>query len=55
MILEDYSEFGYGINIYNEDFRKVMKLLDDESVDMAVTDPPYRITSNGRFDNDILK
>lgn len=47
MILEDYSESGYGINIYNEDFRKVMKLLDDESVDMAVTDPPYRITSRG--------
>lgn len=47
MILEDYSELGYGINIYNEDFRKVMKLLDDESVDMAVTDPPYRITSRG--------
>ena len=47
MILEDYSQFGYGINIYNADFREVMKLIDDESVDLAITDPPYRITSRG--------
>ena len=35
------------INILNDDCRNVLRSLDDESIDLIVTDPPYRMTSRG--------
>lgn len=35
------------MKIYNEDVLKVMKSMTDESVDLVVTDPPYKITTGG--------
>ena len=34
--------------IYNEDCLESMKLIPDNSIDLIVTDPPYKITSGGR-------
>lgn len=33
------------INLYNEDCLEVMKRLDDDSIDLVLTDPPYGTTS----------
>jgi len=35
--------------IYNEDCLEGMKKLPDNSVDLVITDPPYKITSRGNF------
>ena len=35
------------IDLYNDDCLKVMATLPDESVDLIVTDPPYRTISGG--------
>ena len=35
--------------IYNEDCLVGMKRLPDNSVDLVITDPPYKITSRGNF------
>ena len=35
------------IEIYNKDCRDVLRSLSDESIDLIVTDPPYRMTSRG--------
>lgn len=37
--------------IYNQDCLEGMKLIDDEGVDLIVTDPPYKITSRGNAGN----
>jgi site-specific DNA-methyltransferase (adenine-specific) len=34
--------------IYNGDSLELLKELDDESIDLVVTDPPYKTTSRGR-------
>lgn len=39
------------IDLYNDDCLKVMATLPDESVDLIVTDPPYRVTSRGNCGN----
>lgn len=35
------------LKIYNEDVLAVMKSMNDESVDLVVTDPPYKIATGG--------
>lgn len=35
------------IKIHNDDVLKVMKSMSDESVDLVVTDPPYKIATGG--------
>ena len=35
------------IKLYKDDCLNVLKTLDDNSVDLIVTDPPYRVTSRG--------
>lgn len=35
------------VTITNEDCRNVLKSIDDESIDLIVTDPPYKMTSRG--------
>lgn len=35
------------VKIFNDDVLEIMKLMDNESVDLIVTDPPYRTTSRG--------
>ena len=44
-----------GITIYNGDCLEGMKQIDDESVDLVVTDPPYGVdyASKNKFLNDI--
>lgn len=37
--------------IYNQDCLEGMKLIDDNSIDLIVTDPPYRVTSRGSAGN----
>lgn len=37
--------------IYNEDCLEGLKRIPDESVDLVVTDPPYRITARGNAGN----
>lgn len=34
-------------SLFNDDCIKVMKGMEDESVDLIVTDPPYKVTSKG--------
>lgn len=36
-----------GITIYNDDFRNVLGRCRDNSVDLIITDPPYRTTKRG--------
>lgn len=35
------------VKSFNDDVLEIMKLMDNESVDLIVTDPPYRTTSRG--------
>lgn len=35
------------MKIYNEDFRKVFSSIPDNSLDLAITDPPYKVTKRG--------
>lgn len=39
------------INIYNEDYKEVLKRLEDNSIDLIITDPPYKVTSRGSAGN----
>ena len=36
-----------GVTIYNDDFRNVLGRCRDNSVDLIITDPPYRTTKRG--------
>ena len=36
------------VQLFNENCIEIMKKLSDESVDLIVTDPPYKVTSRGR-------
>ena len=38
-------------NIYNIDVLEFMKTLEDGSIDLIVTDPPYKVTSRGNAGN----
>ena len=38
-------------NIYNEDMRNTLNRIPDNSIDLIVTDPPYRTTSRGNAGN----
>ena len=33
--------------LYNDNCLEILKTLQDESIDLIVTDPPYKITSRG--------
>lgn len=35
------------VNLYNKDCRDVLKEIKDESIDLVVTDPPYKIITGG--------
>lgn len=35
------------VNLYNEDCMKRLKQIEDETIDLIVTDPPYRIVGGG--------
>ena len=35
------------INIYNDDYKEVLKRIEDNSIDLIITDPPYKVTSRG--------
>lgn len=35
------------MKLYNDDYMNIMKTLEDNSVDLVVTDPPYKVTSRG--------
>ena len=37
--------------IYNKDVRELMKTMSDESIDLIVTDPPYKVTARGNAGN----
>lgn len=39
------------INLYNDDCLKIIKNIPDESIDLIVTDPPYKLTSRGGSGN----
>lgn len=41
-----------GLNqIYNKDVLELMKTMSDESIDLIVTDPPYKVTARGNAGN----
>lgn len=35
------------MKLYNEDCIEVLKYMPDESIDLIVTDPPYKLTPRG--------
>ena len=37
--------------IYNKDVLELMKTMSDESIDLIVTDPPYKVTARGNAGN----
>lgn len=37
--------------LINDNALEFMKTLKDESIDLIVTDPPYRVTSHGDYGN----
>lgn len=37
--------------IHNKDVLELMKTMDDESIDLIVTDPPYKVTARGNAGN----
>lgn len=39
------------MNIFNEDFRIVFSTIPDNSLDLIITDPPYKVTSRGNTGN----
>ena len=39
------------MKIYNCDFREVTSLMADNSVDLIITDPPYKTTKRGGTGN----
>ena len=39
------------IKLKNGDCLETLKLFDDESIDLIVTDPPYPVTSRGSAGN----
>lgn len=36
------------IDLYNDDYLNVLKNIEDESIDLIVTDPPYKVISGGK-------
>lgn len=38
-------------NIYNNDSMEFMRGLEDNSIDLVVTDPPYKVTARGNAGN----
>ncbi len=41
-----FEQLG-NIKLYNADCMEVMKTISDKSIDLVVTDPPYKVTSRG--------
>ena len=39
------------LNIFNEDFKKVFLTIPDNSLDLIITDPPYKVTARGGSGN----
>ena len=39
------------IKLYNGDCLELMKLIPDKSIDLILTDPPYKITARGNGGN----
>ena len=39
------------IQLYNDDCLKIMKTLENNSIDLIVTDPPYKVSSKGNAGN----
>lgn len=39
------------LELFNEDVLEVMKMIEDESIDLVVTDPPYKVTARGNAGN----
>lgn len=39
------------MKLYNDDCMNIMKTLEDNSVDLVVTDTPYKVTSRGSAGN----
>lgn len=39
------------LELFNEDVLEVMKMIEDESIDLIITDPPYKTTSRGGTGN----
>ena len=39
------------VTIYHDDVLNIMKTMDDNSVDLVVTDPPYKVTARGNAGN----
>ncbi len=37
--------------IYNDDCLKILPTLPNDSIDLVLTDPPYRMTSRGNAGN----
>ena len=37
--------------LYNDDCRNILSTIADNSIDLIVTDPPYRVTSRGTAGN----
>ena len=37
--------------VYNKDCLDIMKNIEDNSIDLIVTDPPYKVTSRGSSGN----
>lgn len=45
---EDFAKTpNMSVNLYNKDCRDVLKEIKDESIDLVVTDPPYKIITGG--------
>jgi DNA modification methylase len=40
------------VKLYNGDARQLFSLIDDETIDCIVTDPPYEVISGGAQEND---
>lgn len=38
-------------NLYNEDFLEYIKKINNNSIDLIVTDPPYKTTKRGNSGN----
>lgn len=51
MPLQPYFEQD-GIALYHGDCREILPALEDESVDLVLTDPPYLVSYSGRWGSD---
>lgn len=53
--LADYRDNYNNISLFKDNCKKILEVIPNNSIDLIVTDPPYRVISHGGSNNPNIK